>query len=602
MDAPKFEFDHLENFPPDILAYLVSYLPGEQLGRLKLTGARSLWYKLVIPKVVTSVSLGTDFLQFKGWPAYLHEFPSIEELVISNPNSDWWSKLRFNLSHIPPTVRKLAIIGKPSKVFLDKAGKQLNIDEQLPKLEELDYQGPRTKGEWMARLPSTLTKLTTLEWDAALDFPPSLIHLKLCVKSAESTLKLPVGLETYETATRTGLAAFPPSLRTFIATHYSRFSTSTHFPLPTTLTELEMPHQNFPSSLWSSLPSTLKKLVIKVNESDLVSMTIMNPLTRETHTVHSLPMEFLPNSISSLALRGSLVNTITPSEAILSSSSAFFPTSLTILSAADISITPTAAKLLPSSLTSLSIKNLCERICEHLPKGLTLLSAQPILTPNLIKLLPKSLHSLYLSCPSDYTTWFDYNTCSKLNSITNLEEYAIHKEYSKLHWQDEQSLPPNLTSLSFHGFNDLGDAFAQQKLPNLLSLGLSESFRFTDHCIPLLNRHLTSLGLGDSSKITGKCFPHLPRSLTFLDLRHASSIFDDDIQHLPQCLETANLAFATHLTDESIPKFPRTLKRLDLQNNEIISKACAPHLPYALKSSSGTFWLARMSNATGTLK
>ena len=64
MDRPKLEVSWLECFPPDIWAYIVWYLPGEQLGRLLMTGATLLWHRLKSPHVVKSIKLGDDFLIF----------------------------------------------------------------------------------------------------------------------------------------------------------------------------------------------------------------------------------------------------------------------------------------------------------------------------------------------------------------------------------------------------------------------------------------------------------------------------------------------------------------------------------------------------------
>lgn len=117
MDAQKSAFHFAMEFPPDIWAYIVCFLPGEQLGRLKMTGATSFWCKLRRPHVVKSVILGADYLHFKRWPAFLNEFPSLEKLVIHGKDATWWSDLGIRLDLMPYTLRKLQLKGIGSISF-----------------------------------------------------------------------------------------------------------------------------------------------------------------------------------------------------------------------------------------------------------------------------------------------------------------------------------------------------------------------------------------------------------------------------------------------------------------------------------------------------
>ena len=82
MDTPKRQVSFLESFPPDIWSYFVWYLPGDQLGRLLMTGATLLWQRLKSPNVVKSITLGQDFLVFKSLPRFLDDLPSLDELSI----------------------------------------------------------------------------------------------------------------------------------------------------------------------------------------------------------------------------------------------------------------------------------------------------------------------------------------------------------------------------------------------------------------------------------------------------------------------------------------------------------------------------------------
>ena len=107
MDTPKRHVSFLESFPPDIWAYFVWYIPGEQLGRLLMTGATLLWRRLKSPNVVKSITLGQDFMVFKSLPRFLDELPSLDELLIHSNNDVWMCKLDLTIDSIPSRVRKL---------------------------------------------------------------------------------------------------------------------------------------------------------------------------------------------------------------------------------------------------------------------------------------------------------------------------------------------------------------------------------------------------------------------------------------------------------------------------------------------------------------
>lgn len=156
----------LETFPPDIWAYIVPYLSGEQLSQLKMTGAIYLWRKLTNLGVVKSVKLGADYLPFNSWPAFLNEFPSLEELCIDSTHRDWFSSIAPNLRRMPSTLRKLrirGIVGNLSKFFVDPnfvGTKLLRLDEHLPHLELLDVRSTFMEDySWMMYSPQSLTRL-----------------------------------------------------------------------------------------------------------------------------------------------------------------------------------------------------------------------------------------------------------------------------------------------------------------------------------------------------------------------------------------------------------------------------------------------------------
>lgn len=170
--------------------------------------------------------------------------------------------------------------------------------------------------------------------------------------------------------------------------------------------------------------------------------------------------------------------------------------------------------------------------------------------PNLINQLPRSLTSLHLEYRDNPAPWFDFNTGEIVNSVEveKLPEYSAHKDREVLKL-DNQTFPPNITSLNLSQFSEIGNSFLNQDLKNLLHLDLSGATLVTDIAIPLLNRHLTFLNISESSEITGKSFPSLPRSLLHLDLSSSVLIYDPDVQHLPRSLKHVFLTSAQHLTD-----------------------------------------------------
>lgn len=300
----------------------------------------------------------------------------------------------------------------------------------------------------------------------------------------------------------------------------------------------------------------------------------------------SYPLETLPRSITHLEISSEECYWGPPSPTSQAASS-YFPPQLELLRISQIHLSPEAAKFLPSTLTYLSIENLCEQITRHLPKSLTTIFARRVwMSPNLSKFLPKSLTSLDLECAETNTPWYDYKTGLRYGSVSDLPGFTIHeKALANMDWGGEYAFPPKLTYLQISSFYVLGDSFmAHQQLPYLTTLHLESSRHFTDFSIPLLSRHLAFLKLSASDQISGKCFPQLPRGLTHLDIRSSPSIFDSDIQHLPRTLRVAHLDYAIHLTDKCIPDLPRSLRRLSLMGNEKITTSCFPMLPPLIRS------------------
>ena len=141
MDTPKRQVSFLESFPPDIWAQFVWYIPGEQLGRLLMTGATSLWRRLKSPNVVKSTTLGQDFIVFKSFPRFLDELPSLDELSIHSEDDVWMCKSGLKIDSIPSRVRKLDLsefLHKEPDMLFGEHGSTLKLNEHLPHLQVLD--------------------------------------------------------------------------------------------------------------------------------------------------------------------------------------------------------------------------------------------------------------------------------------------------------------------------------------------------------------------------------------------------------------------------------------------------------------------------------
>ena len=627
MDTPKRQVSWLESFPPDIWAYLSWYLPGEQLERLLMTGAALLMQRLMSHHTVKSIKLGQDFMIFKSLVRLFNDFPYVDELYIHSITYVWSDKLGMTIDSMPLGLRKLELSGKwkkPADELFDKYGTTLKLNEHLPRLEVLDMMSLScTSFTWMAHSPQSLTKLSLRRWDGSVELPTSLIHFEatdVTLSTSSFVSKLPPSLETFNVQDLKGVELLVPLLPTstrklclsWSMTYSNGPRTSWNLleQLPKSLTWLEVPNtteikfttnpelvSHLPSTLtelhidsclpcsgWRLLPQQLTKLSFKADQS---SSTVPSK-TVDSHGVHhevdSIPFDYFPRSITSLRLVGGKFFCGPPTTC----DGSYFPPQLTHLDISDIQLSPETAKLLPSSLTFLVIRNLCERVCEHLPNTIkTLSSSSTLLTPNLIKFLPKSLTSLHLRVPLSDDIWYDYNTGRKMDSVQQHPQYSIQKDClsPSFDWKDHSPLPSTLTKLHIYYAHELGDTFLQhQQLPNLTELNLRDSKHLTDLSIHHLPQHLTYLNLESSSNVSGKSFKFLPRGLTYLNLSNSESIFDCDIEHLPRTLKRAYLNHAIHLSDICIPDLPPHLEWLYMKFNSQISTSCFPKLPYSLRS------------------
>lgn len=605
----------LRHFPSEVWACIAAFLPGEQLGRLKFTGSKSIWYKLMSPNVMKSVFLGEDYLQFKRWPAFLNELPSVEELLICSPSDIWWNDMGLKLDQVPSKLRKLQIrkVKDLNSFFAGSNGTSLKLVEYVPNLEVLDFpDSSQSNHDWMAFVPRSLTTLSVFAWRDTIQLPGTLKHLKVTsMVYYESVEKIPTQLEsiTAESFVRALDIPniLPPSLQQLNVTQSFRVLHLGGLPgtldtlnsisvdylnlhqrpealslLPPRLTELYV-CSVLPSSSWNYLPVSLTKLSFSASKYDETAAAKLITTNSDVYEARIFPWGSLPRSITFLQMfPRDHIFIDTPVE--LSSNQAF-PPSLKTLNAPRFHLSPTAVKQLPGSLTRMSFENLCEHVCRHLPSSLTeLISQATLMSPNLTKLLPRSLTSLQAGYCLPALRWFDYTSGAPLKSVTEHPDFSEHTLHSNFAARD---LPPNITHLVLRNFTGLEISCSRQ-ISRLEHLDLPSATDFTESSLHHLDYHITYLNLPKSGKITGRCFPSLPKYLTWINLNSSYSIEDSDIQHLPRALKEVHIDSATLLTDDCIQHFPAQLAILSIKRNNRINPSCYPFLPIPIRCATRT--------------
>lgn len=165
-------------------------------------------------------------------------------------------------------------------------------------------------------------------------------------------------------------------------------------PLPSTLTILEAAY--LPVQCWPHLPPTLRILTLALTSTSAVACrTRTHATSGNVNTFSTYPIDQLPRSITELKLHfDSSPLVILDPPISISASESYFPPHLTSLTLSMGQLSVEAAKQLPPSLTRLNTSHLDSSVCQHLPKGLTLLSADQVMaSPNFIKSPPQSLTS-----------------------------------------------------------------------------------------------------------------------------------------------------------------------------------------------------------------
>lgn len=611
----------LQHFPPEIWALLVSYLPGEQLGRLKLTGSMIIWKKITSINVVKSVILGTDFLNFKRWPAFLNELSSVEHFSLNNTEDSWCRGWHPTIDQIPWKLKTLNILISRHLTanFFQRCHQHLSFPKHYAHLESISAMLP-----WASEYPWTcafqnVTKLSCRKYNCVLPLPTSLTHfevVKIKLKTAETIPHFPPQLQSINAVELVGVADIVPHLPSSM-THLSAFviydargtrdphpswlcklppnitslsgpglrlSDSGYFErspelfpcLPNRLTDFEA--SLIPSEIWSFLPPTLTKF------------KSCCPGVDQPSSFRTIPVHLLPRSLLKLKLeirRPVFIDFGPDSD---SPKCLGFPPNLTVLDLFNAQLSSQAVQRLPSSLTFLSTSYFDPTSLQYVPSGLKEFKFW-VLNANTSYLssLPKSLVDLSIECPISTTKMIDPFTGIETNSANMVIQYPDYASngVDASDDLDGSDYLPSIRSLRLLRFTKLQNScLNQQILSQLETLIVPESLKLTDSLIPRLSRYLTTLN-ASCAKITGKAFGHLPKTLTFLNLSSSSEIQDGDIQHLPRVLEVLILK-AVDLTILSLPHFPRTLCQLKLWGNKLIplTKEAEAALPFKLRHAS----------------
>ena len=488
----------LSVFHPEVICLVADRIPGHSLGRLWLSGDKSLQKSLGSAGGVTSFKLELDNLYYHGWPHLVEKFPHLVDFsLVTGPYYHNNSLLEPKMDSLPRNLRSIEVNESGAATAL------INFlhanPAHFPHLESLKvaksflpFDAPPLEG--YTRLQTLL-----LEKVIALDvasLPPSLTSLSFNAVSIilPEGVMFPSRLETLVFATdgwsypETLHSSIPASLTALVAltgpgineeelpqlTNGIKFDLGYFKPslpstsandiseLPSTTTELRIEgHRGQPVIGIQSFPPSLTSLVIGFLSYELASL--------------------LPKTLKSLDTRlPPLIGHLLPQEL----------TDLQIDFSADVdlnvlvSLPPTLTSLSMSSTTPLAVKNrptLTLELAEGLPRKLDSLTLQEISIedPLAFEHLPPSLKRLNLKCgslpllsmkhaPSSLRTVFLRvlhplkDLCDSLLSTmpTHVSEIQYSCTRGKLTNAGLKSLPPSLTSLIVFAETSITDEVA----------------------------------------------------------------------------------------------------------------------------------------------
>ena len=632
IEEPKRDFSLLLEFPPDIWASIADLLPAEQLGRLKLTGSKSVWQRLRTINTVTRIILGQDFVHFQRWPAFLRDFPSVRELSIMHYNEQWCLDCGARLDLMPSTLRKLTLKLNPTVLplfFCGEGDKPLYMADHVPLLEYFDlgmewgqpsgvhpgsdFQRIFTlwdsKLPWLTRLPTSLTSLKVTYWNPKTPLPTSLIHLHVqnvieYDRLSTTTLEIPPNLESIKCGTLYGADIIIPKLPASIVVLEAGYLNATHnkqYPawmsiMPKSLITLEcdVMHESrspfgitpnltlacqslreltlntLPTEHWHCLPQTLCKLVFKnfLITSSTVSRSLSHPLDNTKTTFVTVPIELLPRSITHLDVD------VEYSEIILLDSNTDRSES-----------SQSHSEFFPPNLTFFRARNLQFTLdtAIALPPTLTTLEVE-YFDNRLYEYLPRGLEQLV----STQTMMTADSVKFLPSSLTSLHLELTSCDYQ---WIDPYTAEPmdagQLMVTYPHIYQNSMTCFCEANLafPQNLKYLYLQGFSLDDHLSSLMPMYLQELNLSDSpSVLTNAFFPSLPRYLTTLYLQIDVEITGECFEDLPRSLTELHLPKCGKVANSAIKHLPQNLQVLGMNEATQLTEICLIDFPRSLES------------------
>jgi hypothetical protein len=610
-----------ENWDPQILGLLTSYLEEDDLTRLIHIGNWQLIRKL---RLVGSVTHLTSASEVK-FGFLLQLFRHLQRVEFDNRRS-----LRGDLiARLPSTVTWLSIW--PTLMNFDLS--QFNVGEAMPRLAHLNFPLilDASKTEWISTLPETIESMQVLampsEEGDKCPLPVSLTKL-ICY-------------DQYHWPIMSNAAGSAPNLRHLEIwwnttngpdSNYLPFLTS----LPQTLSRLDL--WNIPwhiqGDFSSLLPVELREASLHLLEPGSFRFTEPTEKLILPSRITKLALEpypslkrltALPASLTCLWLKHhggggedhesllpfishlprGLLHLHAPILADIEMNQPMeFPPNLISLEV-NMRCGPNCLASLPSTITSLTV-SLCEENGDNSSEKVVHNWKLPALK---IWISPSKPNGSLLRClatgsPLLSDVYFGTNEPVEYQKLDRINRRYMPDVDADLHshflsslftspsdsesekWT-EKSNPPFTFNKALRTFfateGGLGDEMVGilSLSVHLTCLVLPKSPFITDASITNYITHFKSLEtlVIESENVTGEVFGALPRKLSTLALPFALDIRDSHIPHLPKTLTYIDFSYASLLTDECGPALPTKLKFLGFDKNPNLSREILKYLP-----------------------
>lgn len=300
----------LADLSAEVWASIVEdYIATRDLVALFLAGQRSLWQKLMLPGVVRSITLSTDFPAGPAPFRSLLSLPHLKHLglILSNTST----RTQELLEHTSPKLESLTILWSPEHYGRRWPGWSPSV---LPRsLLEFRSNLPIYDKDF-GSLPRTLTMLelsrqSSVDGDGFGDLPPLLRHLRLCMTSehlgklSESLSHLPGSITALELPYLSHLdtkfvKALPPTLLQLNLSRVHALSDAQLALLPRGLTHLNIKAAStVTNGSLTNLPPNLTFLCLQPNNDTPASPT--SSPTNGTTTLTADAARLLPPTLTS---------------------------------------------------------------------------------------------------------------------------------------------------------------------------------------------------------------------------------------------------------------------------------------------------------------